>query len=199
MERRVIGILGSPLGNGNTALLLDKALQGAAEAGCSVEKIVISQMQISGCMEMMHCKTHPTCKIEDDMIPLYGKIRDCDGMIIATPVMTMGIPGELKCFMDRFQVFFMAKYVRREPLVSAEREKQRRGLFIAISGMDRKDVFSGVLLTVAAFFDIIGMKFADRLLINNMDQKQDLHHHPDLVDEAYAKGQALGRLLISTP
>jgi len=65
--------------------------------------------------------------------------------------------------------------------------------------MDRKDVFSGVLLTVAAFFDIIGMKFSDQLLINNMDQKQDLHHYPDLVDEAYAKGQALGRLLISTP
>lgn len=199
MEKRVIGILGSPLGKGNTALLLDTALKGAAEAGCSVEKIVIPQMQISGCMEMMHCKTHPTCEIEDDMIPLYGKIRDCDGMIIATPIMTMGIPGELKCFMDRFQVFFMAKYVRREPLVSAEREKQRQGLFIAISGMNRKDVFSGALLSVAAFFDIIGMRFADQLLINNMDQKQDLHRFPDLVDEAYTKGQILGKLLNSTP
>lgn len=199
MEKKVIGILGSPLSQGNTALLLDRALQGAAEAGCSVEKIIVSQMQISGCMEAMHCKTHTTCEIEDDMIPVYGKIRDCDGVIIATPIMTMGIPGELKCFMDRFQVFFMAKYVRKEPLVSAEREKQRQGLFIAISGMNRKDVFSGVLLSAAAFFDIIGMRFADRLLINNMDQKQDLHRFPDLVDDAYAKGKALGTLLTETP
>lgn len=199
MERRVLGILGSPLEEGNTALLLDAALKGAADVGCSVEKIVVSPMQISGCMELMHCKTHTTCKIQDDMIPLYDKVRDCDGMIIASPVMTMGIPGKLKCFMDRFQVFFMAKYVREEPLVSKGREKQRQGLFIAISGMNRKDVFAGVLLTMAAFFDIIGMQFADRLLINNMDQKQDLHRYPELVDEAFAKGQALGRLLISTP
>ena len=198
MERRVIGILGSPLGEGNTALLLDTALRGAADAGCSVEKIMVSQMQISECMELMYCKTHPTCKIQDEMIPLYEKVRDCDGMIIAAPIMTMGIPGKLKCFMDRFQVFFMAKYVRREPLVSAEREKQRQGLFIAISGMNRKDVFSGALLSVAAFFDIIGMRFADQLLINNMDHKLDLHRFPDLVDEAYAKGQALGKLLNST-
>jgi hypothetical protein len=100
--------------------------------------------------------------------------------------------------MDRFQVFFMAKYVRRQPLVSAEREKQRQGLFIAISGMNRKDVFSGALLSISAFFDIIGMQFADRLLINNMDQKQDLHRYPELVDEAYAKGQALGKMLTGT-
>jgi putative NADPH-quinone reductase len=199
MEKRVIGILGSPLEEGNTALLLDSALQGAVKAGCSVEKIIVSQMQISGCMEMMHCKDHPICEVDDDMIPVYGKIRDCDGLIIATPIMTMGIPGELKCFMDRFQVFFMAKYVRRQPLVSAEREKQRQGLFIAISGMNRKDVFSGALLSVAAFFDIIGMKFADRLLINDMDQKRNLRNYPDLVNEAYTKGETLGRLLFSTP
>jgi len=199
MERKVLGILGSPLGEGNTALLLDTALRGAADAGCSVEMVAVSQMQISGCMELMHCRTHPTCQIQDEMIPLFDKVRDCDGMIVAAPVMTMGIPGKLKCFIDRFQVFYMAKYERREPLVSVEREKQRLGLFIAISGMNRRDVFSGVLLTMAAFFDIIGMQFWGRVMIDNMDQKQDLHRYPELVDEAYAKGKELGRRLIGTP
>ena len=74
-------------------------------------------------MEMMFCREHETCIMDDDMQQMYGKIRDADSIIIATPVMTMGIPGRLKSFMDRFQVFFMAKYVRNEPLVAAGKAK----------------------------------------------------------------------------
>ena len=35
MAGTVIGILGSPLPEGNTAILLEQALKGAADAGCT--------------------------------------------------------------------------------------------------------------------------------------------------------------------
>jgi hypothetical protein len=35
--------------------------------------------------------------------------------------------------MDRFQVFFMAKYMRREPFVTRDQAQKRHGLFICIS------------------------------------------------------------------
>ncbi|MDD1663631.1 MAG: NADPH-dependent FMN reductase, partial [Methanomicrobiales archaeon] len=41
MGKKVIGLLGSPLPEGNTAALLDRALKGAEDAGCTVEKIVV--------------------------------------------------------------------------------------------------------------------------------------------------------------
>jgi NAD(P)H-dependent FMN reductase len=195
MEKKVIGLLGSPLSDGNTAKLLDQALKGAEDAGCIVEKILVTNLDFQACEEMMFCKDHDTCIIDDDMQHLYPKFKEMDGLIIATPVMTMGIPGKLKSMMDRFQVFFMAKYMRKKSFISKERRMQRRGLFICISGMKIPDVFVGAKLTTMAFFDIIDCQYSDELLISDMDTIRDVSAHPDLLEAAYKKGFAVGKSL----
>ena len=195
MVKKVIGLLGSPLSDGNTAKLLDRALKGAEDAGCTVEKIEIASLDFQACMEMLFCKDHDTCIMDDDMQQLYPKFKDMDALIIATPVMTMGIPGKLKSMMDRFQVFFMAKYIRKKPFISKERRVQRKGLFICISGMKIPEVFVGAKLTVKAFLDIIDCQYTDELLINDMDTIRDVTAHPTLLVAAYQKGYALGKSL----
>ena len=193
MAGKVIGILGSPLTEGNTALLLDQALKGAGEAGCTVEKIVVASLDFQACQEMMFCKEHETCIMDDDMQEIYPKFRELEGLIVATPVMTMGIPGNLKSFIDRFQVFFMAKYMRKKPMIPDSRKNKRKGLFICISGMKIPEVFVGAKLTIKAFFDIIDCQYSDELVINDMDTIRDLRQRPDLLEAAYRKGFALGK------
>ena len=195
MGKKVIGILGSPLTEGNTAQLFERALKGAEDAGCEVEKIVVVNLDFQACQEMMFCKDHETCILDDDMQALYPKLREADGLIIATPVMTMGIPGKLKSFIDRFQVFFMAKYMRNKSLISDEKKKGRRGLFISISGMNIPEVFVGAKLTMKAFFDIIDCQYSDELLISDMDTIRDIRSQPVLLETAYNKGFALGKSL----
>jgi len=195
MTRTVIGLLGSPVPEGNTAILLDRALKGAADAGCTVEKIDVNNLDFQACMEKMFCTEHETCIIDDDMQQMYQKFKEMDGLIIATPVMTMGIPGKLKSFMDRFQVFFMAKYMRNQPLVAADSRSRRKSLVICISGMNIPEVFIGVKLTLRAFCDIIDCQFADELLISDMDTIRDIRTRQDLLDAAYAKGRTLGESL----
>lgn len=197
MGKKVIGILGSPLAEGNTAQLFERALKGAEDAGCEVEKIIVVNLDFQACQEMMFCREHETCILDDDMQAIYPKIKEMDGLIIASPVMTMGIPGKLKSLIDRFQVFFMAKYLRKKPLVSIEKKKERRGLFLCISGMNIPEVFVGVKLTMKAFFDIIDCQYNDELLISNMDTIQDIRSQPDLLETAYKKGFALGKSLSS--
>ena len=119
-------------------------------------------------------------------------------LILATPVMTMGIPGTLKSFMDRFQVFFMAKYCREKPLILPDQKRMRNGLFISISGMDIPEVFVGAKLTVRAFFDIIDCQDRDELLVNGMDRIKDITTRQDLLDAAYKKGFALGTSLVAS-
>jgi len=195
MGKKVIGILGSPLTEGNTAQLFERALKGAEDAGCEVEKIVVVNLDFQACQEMMFCKDHETCILDNDMQAMYPKLREADGLIIATPVMTMGIPGKLKSFIDRFQVFFMAKYMRKKSLVSDEKKKGRRGLFISISGMNIPEVFVGAKLTMKAFFDIIDCQYSDELLISDMDTIRDIRSQPVLLETAYNKGFALGKSL----
>jgi len=191
----VIGILGSPLTEGNTALLLRRALKGAEDAGCTVEEILVPNLDFEACKEMFFCKEHETCILDDDMQLIYGRLATADSLILATPVMTMGIPGKLKSFIDRCQVFFMAKYLRCCPLVDKDRIGRRKGLFICIAGMAIPEVFIGAKLTARAFFDIIDCPYSDELLINDMDGIKDITTRCDLLDAAYRKGFALGRAL----
>lgn len=193
MSCKIIGLLGSPLSKGNTALLLDKALEGAKDAGCDTERINVPFLSFQPCMEIFYCIEHDTCKMKDDMGPIYEKFRDMDGLVIATPIMTMGIPGKLKSFMDRFQVFFMAKYVRKQPLVLENKRKGRKCLFISISGMNLPTVFDGAKMTVKAFCQIIDCKYWDEVLVNDMDTIQDIKTKPEILKAAYDRGYALGK------
>ncbi len=193
MARKIIGILGSPLTKGNTALLLQKALEGAQAAGSEVEQINIPFLNIAPCMEIFYCVDHETCRIQDDMIGIYKKFTELDGLIIASPVMTMGIPGKLKSFMDRFQVYYMAKYVRKMPLVPEAKRSSRRCLFISISGMSSITVFEGAKATVKAFCQIIDCRYGDEILVPDMDSIRDIRNRPDILQEAYEKGYALGK------
>ena len=196
MAVRIIALLGSPLLEGNTAKLLDQAIQGARDAGADVEKIEVTTLNFKACREIFYCREHETCAMKDDMTAIYEKFRDIDGVIIGTPVMTMGIPGVLKSFFDRFQVYFMAKYVRKKSMVQKEKRKMRLGLYLGISGMNVPYVFDGAKLTVHAFFDIIDVQYWGDLLINDMDTIQDLTTRPELLEEAYRKGKEMGRLLL---
>ena len=93
-----------------------------------MEKIIVANLDFQACQEMMFCREHETCILDDDIQAMYPKFRELDGIIVATPVMTMGIPGKLKSFIDRFQVFFMAKYVRKNSLVSHEKKQETKGI-----------------------------------------------------------------------
>ena len=196
MAVKIIALLGSPLLQGNTARLLDRAIEGARDAGADVEKIEVTTLHFRACREIFYCREHETCAMKDDMKDIYEKFRDIDGVIIGTPIMTMGIPGMLKSFIDRFQVYFMAKYIRKHSLVQKEKRKTRLGLYLGISGMNLPYVFDGAKLTVHAFFDIIDVLYWDDLLINDMDTIQDLTTRPEILEQAYEKGREMGRLLV---
>ena len=193
MSSHIIALLGSPLPSGNTAKLLDNAIRGAEETGCTVTKVMVPELKFSPCEEINNCLIEETCFFKDDITPLYHQFKTMDGLIIATPIMTMGVPGALKSFMDRFQVFYNAKYERKMPLVPKEKRHTRKTLLISISGLNLSDNFVGLKMSVDAFCDIIDCKVSDELLIRDMDTKKDLTQYPDLLDEAYQKGLALGK------
>lgn len=198
MKPVIAAILGSPLPEGNTALLLEQAISGAQDSGCEVIKIDVPSLAISACRENYFCRNNPDCLLEDDMKSYYPLFQNLDSLIIATPVMTMGVPGALKSFMDRFQVFYYAKYERKQRLVTLEKRKRRKTLLISISGMNLPENFDGIRLSALSFCDVIDCKLADELYIRDMDNKKDLHLFPDILAEAYQKGKRLGDQVIQS-
>ncbi|MDD1727689.1 MAG: NADPH-dependent FMN reductase, partial [Methanospirillum sp.] len=61
MKPVIAALLGSPLPEGNTALLLEKAISGARDAGCEVRRIDAPSLGITACREFYFCRNHDQC------------------------------------------------------------------------------------------------------------------------------------------
>ena len=71
MAARVLGVVGSPRRGGNTETLVDEVLRGAEEAGATVEKMILSEMDVEPCMACNACVKNGGCVQEDDMRRLF--------------------------------------------------------------------------------------------------------------------------------
>ena len=103
MDKKSILILSSSSRKGgNSDLLCDEFMRGALETGHSVEKINISEKNISYCTGCYFCKTsNGVCAIKDDMQELLAKIIETDVLVLATPVYFYSVSAQLKTVIDR--------------------------------------------------------------------------------------------------
>ncbi|HTP57349.1 MAG TPA: flavodoxin family protein [Spirochaetia bacterium] len=97
---KVLGICGSPHGNGNTAYVLRYALDAFRKAGVETECILLSDKDIHPCNGCFTC-IHGTCAINDDMAGVIESLRKCDGLVLASPVYMGMVSGQMKVMMDR--------------------------------------------------------------------------------------------------
>jgi multimeric flavodoxin WrbA len=98
---KVIGIAGSPRKNGNTELLTAHTLKAIAEEGLDTELISLAGLEIKPCKACYQCKKEEKCSTEDDMFPIYLKMKDADGIILASPVYYGSATALIKAFIER--------------------------------------------------------------------------------------------------
>lgn len=99
--KKVLILSGSPRKNGNSDLLCDEFMKGAAEAGHQVEKIRVADKNIGYCRACYACKGTGICAIKDDMAEVLQKMIDADVLVLASPVYFYSIDAQLKAFIDR--------------------------------------------------------------------------------------------------
>lgn len=104
---KVLGIIGSPRKNGNTAALVNAVCKGAAAAGHETEVINLTSLNIHDCTACCACKAGKVehCAINDDMQQLYTAIIKADCLILGTPVYMGQMTGQMKNFFDRWYTF----------------------------------------------------------------------------------------------
>lgn len=111
---KVLGITSSPIKRGNVEHFLDSALQAAAaENGVATELISLRGLEIGDCIQCNWCMAKQTadrlCSIKDDALPILKKIRDCDVLVLASPVYFMRMSGAMACLIDRSRCFIFGK------------------------------------------------------------------------------------------
>ena len=190
----ILAISGSPRRKGNTATLLDRAVQGAVDAGARVEKIVLRDLKMSPCLEIYGCKETGRCIIQDDFQQVYDQLLACRGLILASPIFFYTVSAHVKILMDRCQSLWVKKYwIDKIPF--GKWEPIRKGLFISVGATKGKKLFDGTLLTINYFFDTLDMELWKSLLYRGLDFDGDVLKHPEYLQEAYRTGREFASIL----
>jgi multimeric flavodoxin WrbA len=178
----VLGIVGSPRRQGNTEVLVDEVLQGAADAGGRVEKVLLTRLKIHPCTGCDACQETGECTFRDDMAGLLVKMREARVWVLGTPVYWWGPSAQFKTFLDRWY---------SKIFLPADRDTFRgHRVILAIPlgdadpGVARHTV--GMLTDALAYSQA---KLVATLVAPGVNERGDVRKHPDILAAARQAGR----------
>ena len=103
---KAIFINGGPRKKWSTYQMLEKAMEGAKDAGSEVEIINLYDYNFIGCKSCFACKlknakTNGLCAIKDEITPILEKALNADVIVMGSPIYFYFTTGVLRSFMER--------------------------------------------------------------------------------------------------
>lgn len=104
---RVLAVSSSPRRDGNSRLLAEALVEGAAEAGAAAELVDVADYLDGHLRDCTKCRdAEDRCTIDDGYGDLFlNKVLPADAIVYATPIWWYGISGPLKSFIDRYYCY----------------------------------------------------------------------------------------------
>lgn len=192
MPIKILAFAGSPRRHGNSEILLDWVLATLSEdQDIRIEKIALTEADINPCRGCNACETLNRCVQRDGMDIYHDKIIEADCIILSSPIYCMGLAAQVKALVDRAQVFRSRKYVLKLPVVPPERKGKRLGVFLSTAGQNWNYVFDAAIPSVKCFYHVIDIRDADirYLMVNGVDEKGAIEHHPTAQADAANLGK----------
>jgi multimeric flavodoxin WrbA len=183
---KILGILGSPRLGGNSDILLDQALAGVKDAGAEVEKIILCQKKISGCLNCDKCNETGVCVIKDDMPEIHKKILEADGIIHSVPVYFWAMTAQMKAYLDRWCAFFDAEW--RWHKAYYPKMKGKRIALITVCGDPNVSTADPIVHSFKNTADFSKMKWMGTVQASAV-VKGEIAKNGAVKNEAYALGQ----------
>lgn len=185
--KTLLAIAPSPRRNGNSELLLNEFCRAAADAGWQIDMLHVNSLTFRPCQACDACAKDGRCIVQDDMQTVYPRITDADALVVASPVTFGSANAQLKMLIDRFQCWWHAKYNLKKPFVPDE--AGRRGFFICVGALKRKQYCENAIEIIKVFFHNINHRFAGSICFRGYDEKGAVAKDPAVLAEAYQAGK----------
>jgi multimeric flavodoxin WrbA len=101
---KVVAFNGSPRKDGNTVCLIKHVFDALQKEGIDTEFVQVGGNLVHGCAACYQCfkLKNDRCVLEDDIINgCIEKMREADGIILASPTYFADVTSETKALMDR--------------------------------------------------------------------------------------------------
>jgi multimeric flavodoxin WrbA len=139
---KVLMINGSPRPNGNTAVALQEMEKIFHEEGIETEIVHVGNKPVRGCVACLSCAKTGKCVFDDLVNETAEKFKECDGLVVGSPVYYASANATLVAFLTRL---FYSTHFDKTMKVGASVVAARRGgttatydelnKFFGISGM----------------------------------------------------------------
>jgi multimeric flavodoxin WrbA len=183
MAMKILILNGSPREKGNSAVLAQRAAEGARAAGAEVESVYLHGLDIRPCDACDLCTESGSCVIEDDMQPLYPKLAAADAILLASPVYWFTFSAQLKLCIDRWYGFQGHRW--------QEVSRKRFGVILTYGD---SDLYTSGAINAIHTFETMGRFLKSEIVgivHGSLMDVGDAEKHPDLLQQAYELGQSL--------
>lgn len=102
---KVLAINGSARKNGNTHILINRIFEKLSTPGIETEAVQLADNMIQPCKACFSCGGRENCICQkDNFAEIFGKMKQADGIILASPVYSANISANMQAFLERAAV-----------------------------------------------------------------------------------------------
>jgi multimeric flavodoxin WrbA len=194
----VLGVSGSPRPGGNSDILLQSILEGAAVGGAETKAVFLREYQFQGCIGCERCRKDGECTaLLDGMQLLYPKIRESHGLVLVSPIYSYNVTALMKAFIDRLYAFYHFDNQRPGHWHSRIGNEGRKAV-LAVVGEQANVEDGGIDLTMAVMrrsITALGCEIAAEVPVLGVFQKGGVREQPQSLEQARAAGSVLAAKL----
>lgn len=191
--KNVLALMAGPRKNGNTDCIMDALLEGIKQSGCKVEKLSISDLNISPCIGCMACEgkeLETYCAIKDDMTDLYGKFLECDAFVMGFPIYTARECSQAATFFDRLKAL-------RSKGQYQKLSRQRKGALVVTWGWPSEDSYNHVVENAVFILKLFGVDTTEIVTGSGFWEAYYKKGTAKLDEKGLAQAKEAGRTLVS--
>ena len=181
---KLLALMGSPREGGNTDMLVDEAVEAAAEAGADVEKInlhtALAGEMCNGCLA---CTQAAKCVVDPATDAVLEKIKAADAVLLASPVWWLSVSSQVKALIDHFQVFLNDDFTSRIPA-------KRIGV-ICVCGGKEEAIAEAAINQLSQVFTILHLDVVGTVAAAGFDRKGAVAADLPTCEKARALARAL--------
>lgn len=150
---KVLMLNGSPHSTGNTYIALNEMKSIFKEQGIETETLHVGNKDIRGCIACYSCKEKGKCAFEDMVNEAAPKFKECDGLVIASPVYYASANATLIAFLDR--LFYSTPFDKTMKVGASVVVARRGGLSSTFDELNKYFTITGMPVASSQYWNSI--------------------------------------------
>ena len=150
---KVLLISGSPHKEGNVSVALDEMISVFEQNGVETELVSVGVQDIRGCIGCNSCAKLGKCTFDDIVNETAQKLRDADGLVIASPVYYASANGSLISLLDR--LFYSNRTDLRMKVGASVAVARRGGCSATFDELNKYFTISGMPVASSRYWNSV--------------------------------------------